>query len=180
MLLGEYEIVYSSVGSLGQYLFRAKASKREDGCERTLISNVLSAWVGIRSLDPTEERIPLVLSFSTRKPNPSLQAQCVRWSEQHEDFVEDGSCMVLVHNSTQTICRCMGTGHYAVIGSTCDSQVKQIWCILTISSLALRRAEQGDRRFICEQLVCNIWTSCLSVWTVVGKTKSAEVRVHPT
>jgi hypothetical protein len=92
-------------------------------CNRVLMSKVLSTWSQTRSLDPKDEKLPLVLSFSTRKPDPSLRVQCTKWSESQSEFVEDGSCMILVHNSTQTICRCMGTGHYAVIASTCDAQL---------------------------------------------------------
>jgi hypothetical protein len=93
-------------------------------CERTLMSKVLSTWTTVRSLSPEVEEIPLVLSFTTRRSDPTLRVQCVKWSDSQGDFVDEGSCMVLVHNSTQTICRCMGPGHYAVIGSTCDEQVR--------------------------------------------------------
>lgn len=93
-------------------------------CNRVLTSKVLSAWTENRSLDKKTEQIPLILSFSTKKLGTSNRAQCTRWSESQEDFVEDGSCMVLVHNSSHTICRCLGAGHYAVISSNCDAQVK--------------------------------------------------------
>ncbi|KAI6184827.1 Latrophilin-like protein 1 [Aphelenchoides bicaudatus] len=123
-IMREYEIVYSSIAAdLGQFLMHQKANKHSDGCERQLMSKVLSAWAQVRSIEPKEEKIPVVLAFSTRKPKSSLSVQCAKWSEEQSDFVEDGSCMVLVHNSTQTICRCIGSGHYAVIGSTCDVQL---------------------------------------------------------
>jgi hypothetical protein len=100
---------------------RSKAS--QSTCNRILMSKVLSAWTETRSFDRNTEKVPLILSFLTRKSDVSSRVQCTRWSESQEDFVEDGSCMVLVHNSSHTICRCLGSGHYAVLSSTCDAQV---------------------------------------------------------
>ncbi|KAI6218773.1 Latrophilin-2 [Aphelenchoides besseyi] len=124
----EFKLSFTAIANLGGFLIRDAATSQVDECRRTVVSKLLSTWSEVRSLtagDSTaNEPIPTVLSFSTkRKVDPEIRIQCARWSTEDRDFVADGSCVLVETNSTTTICRCIGSGDFAVVSSTCDAQI---------------------------------------------------------
>lgn len=117
----DFELTYTSISSLAPFLINQPLHQRE--CRRNIVSNIISTSATRRSNSKPLKDVPLILSFATKRSVSLPFHQCTKFNEEMEDFVFDGSCEMLVNNETNTICKCYGGGHYAVMASTCQVQV---------------------------------------------------------
>ncbi|KAI6230233.1 Latrophilin Cirl [Aphelenchoides fujianensis] len=96
------------------------ASPAAEGCRRTVISDLLNTRA--------EAGGSTVLRFANNRPKEAIaRVECRRWSAVTEGFVADGSCSLLEHNATTTVCRCAGSGDFGVVEIACEEPAFGGW-----------------------------------------------------